>query len=67
MKKIFTLISAAVLGLSAYAEGLPVPYIAEDSGYDNWDIKNLNEDAQEWQRTTGEMAENDRGVWLCQL
>ena len=54
MKKIFTLISAAVLGLSAYAEGLPVPYIAEDSGYDNWDIKNLNEDAQEWQRTTGE-------------
>lgn len=53
MKKIFTLISAAVLGLSAYAEGLPVPYIAENSGYDNWDIKNLNEDAQEWQRTTG--------------
>ena len=54
MKKIFTLISAAVLGLSAYADGLPVPYIAENSGYDNWDIKNLNEDAQEWQRTTGE-------------
>lgn len=56
MKKIFTLISAAVLGLSAYAEGLPVPYIAESSGYDNWDIKNLNEDAQEWQRTTGEYS-----------
>lgn len=48
MKKIFTLISAAVLGLSAYAEGLPVPYIAEDSGYDNWDIKNLNNDDYTW-------------------
>lgn len=48
MKKIFTLISAAVLGLSAYAEGLPVPYIAEDSGYDNWDIKNLNNDDKTW-------------------
>lgn len=56
MKKIFTLLTAAVLGLSAYAEGLPVPYSAEDSGYDNWDIKNLNEDAQEWQRTTGEYS-----------
>lgn len=56
MKKIFTLIAAAVLGLSAYADGLPVPYIAENSGYDNWDIKNLNEDAQEWQRTTGEYS-----------
>lgn len=56
MKKIFTLIAAAVLGLSAYAEGLPVPYSAEISGYDNWDIKNLNEDAQEWQRTTGEYS-----------
>lgn len=56
MKKIFTLIAAAVLGLSAYAEGLPVPYSAEDSGYDNWDIKNLNEDAQEWQRTTGDYS-----------
>ncbi len=48
MKKIFTLISAAVLGLSAYAEGLPVPYIAESSGYDNWDIKNLNNDDKTW-------------------
>lgn len=48
MKKIFTLLTAAVLGLSAYAEGLPVPYSAEDSGYDNWDIKNLNEDAYTW-------------------
>lgn len=56
MKKIFTLISAAVLGLSAYAEGLPVPYIAEDSGYDNWDIKNLNNDNQTWQKTTGDYS-----------
>lgn len=48
MKKIFTLISAAVLGLSAYADGLPVPYIAENSGYDNWDIKNLNNDNKTW-------------------
>lgn len=48
MKKIFTLISAAVLGLSAYADGLPVPYIAESSGYDNWDIKNLNNDNKTW-------------------
>lgn len=48
MKKIFTLIAAAVLGLSAYAEGLPVPYIAENSGYDNWDIKNLNKDDYTW-------------------
>lgn len=48
MKKIFTLISAAVLGLSAYADGLPVPYIAENSGYDNWDIKNLNNDDKTW-------------------
>lgn len=48
MKKIFTLISAAVLGLSAYADGLPVPYIAESSGYDNWDIKNLNNDDKTW-------------------
>lgn len=48
MKKIFTLISAAVLGLSAYAEGLPVPYSAESSGYDNWDIKNLNNDDYTW-------------------
>lgn len=48
MKKIFTLIAAAVLGLSAYADGLPVPYIAEDSGYDNWDIKNLNNDNKTW-------------------
>lgn len=48
MKKIFTLIAAAVLGLSAYAEGLPVPYIAENSGYDNWDIKNLNNDNKTW-------------------
>lgn len=54
MKKIFTLIAAAVLGLSAYADGLPVPYIAESSGYDNWDIKNLNNDEQEWQKTTNE-------------
>lgn len=48
MKKIFTLIAAAVLGLSAYAEGLPVPYSAEISGYDNWDIKNLNKDDKTW-------------------
>lgn len=48
MKKIFTLIAAAVLGLSAYADGLPVPYIAESSGYDNWDIKNLNNDDKTW-------------------
>ena len=53
MKKIFTLISAAVLGLSAYAEGLPVPYSAEDSGYDNWDIKNLNKDEKTWNVSTG--------------
>lgn len=48
MKKIFTLLTAAVLGLSAYAEGLPVPYSAEISGYDNWDIKNLNKDDYTW-------------------
>lgn len=48
MKKIFTLIAVAVLGLSAYADGLPVPYIAENSGYDNWDIKNLNNDNKTW-------------------
>lgn len=53
MKKIITLISAVVLGLSAYAGGLPVPYIAENSGYDNWDIKNLNNDNQTWTPTTG--------------
>ena len=53
MKKIFTLIAAAVLGLSAYAEGLPVPYIAENSGYDNWDIKNLNKDDKTWNISTG--------------
>lgn len=53
MKKIFTLLTAAVLGLSAYAEGLPVPYIAEDSGYDNWDIKNLNNDDKKWNVSTG--------------
>lgn len=52
MKKIFTLIAAAVLGLSAYAEGLPVPYIAESSGYDNWDIKDLNEDRKTWTKET---------------
>lgn len=59
MKKIFTLIAAAVLGLSAYAEGLPVPYIAENSGYDNWDIKNLNNDDKTWNPST------DVGITGC--
>ena len=59
MKKIFTLIAAAVLGLSAYAEGLPVPYSAEISGYDNWDIKNLNNDDKTWNPST------DVGITGC--
>lgn len=59
MKKIFTLIAAAVLGLSAYADGLPVPYIAESSGYDNWDIKNLNNDDKTWNPST------DVGITGC--
>lgn len=62
MKKIFTLIAAVVLGLSAYAEGLPVPYIAENSGYDNWDIKNLNNDDYTWTAGTDVITGCTKGL-----
>lgn len=53
MRKFYTLAAAALFGISAFADPVTVPYSAESSGYDNWDIKNLNKDAKTWELYSG--------------